>query len=109
MSQLIAHDKEVFDITFGPDANIFSTVGADGSLRKFDTRDLSRSDILFEGNEPLLRLSWNNTHEHQIAFIGTDQNHITIVDQRKPFIEAHKLYFHKKKGVNAICWSPDNE
>lgn len=93
---------------FGPDANIFSTVGADGSLRKFDTRDLSRSDILYEANEPLLKLSWNKKNQHHIAFIGLDQNYITIVDQRKPFLAAHKLYFHKKSGVNSISWSPSD-
>lgn len=109
VSQLIAHDKEVFDIKFGPDANIFSTVGADGSLRKFDTRDLTRSDILYEAGEALLKLSWNNKQEHQIAFVSLNQNYVTIVDQRKPFIAAHKLYFHDKKGVNSVCWSPDKE
>lgn len=108
MSQLIAHDKEVFDIKFSKDANIFSTVGADGSLRKFDTRDFSRSDILFEGNEPLIRLDWNLVNENHIAFIGIDQNTITVLDQRKPFIPAHRLFYHKKKGVNGVCWSPDN-
>ena len=45
IKQLIAHDKEVFDISFAADANVFATVGADGSARKFDSRDLSRSDI----------------------------------------------------------------
>ncbi len=45
IKQLIAHDKEVFDVSFSPDANVFATVGADGSARKFDSRDLSRSDI----------------------------------------------------------------
>lgn len=35
---LIAHDKEVFDVSFSPDPQIFATVGADGSLRNFDIR-----------------------------------------------------------------------
>jgi len=37
---LIAHDKEVYDISFGSDPNIFSSVGADGSCRQFDLRSL---------------------------------------------------------------------
>lgn len=35
---LIAHDKEVFDVSFSPDPDIFATVGADGSVRHFDIR-----------------------------------------------------------------------
>lgn len=30
IKQLIAHDKEAFDISFGPHVDIFATVGADG-------------------------------------------------------------------------------
>ena len=38
-TQLIAHDKEVFDIGFVPnDVNVFATAGADGSVRLFDLR-----------------------------------------------------------------------
>jgi WD40 repeat protein len=37
-AQLIAHDKEVFDIAFTSGTNIFATVGADGSVRLFDLR-----------------------------------------------------------------------
>lgn len=49
-TQLIAHDKEVYDISFanGKDTNLFSTVGADGSLRLFDLRSLEHSTILYE-------------------------------------------------------------
>lgn len=39
-TQLIAHDKEVFDIAFACGKDIFGTVGADGSLRMFDLRYL---------------------------------------------------------------------
>ncbi len=41
-TQLIAHDQEVYDISFakgrGGAANTFATVGADGSVRMFDLR-----------------------------------------------------------------------
>jgi DDB1- and CUL4-associated factor 7 len=35
---LIAHDKEVFDVSFSPEPEFFATVGADGSVRHFDIR-----------------------------------------------------------------------
>jgi DDB1- and CUL4-associated factor 7 len=37
-TQLIAHDKEVYDISFASGKDIFATVGADGSVRMFDLR-----------------------------------------------------------------------
>ena len=36
--QLIAHEKEVFDLSFAADRNNFASVGADGSVRMFDLR-----------------------------------------------------------------------
>ena len=32
-TQLIAHDKEVYDIAFAAGVNVFASVGADGSVR----------------------------------------------------------------------------
>lgn len=37
-TQLIAHDKSVFDIAWGRHKDEFATVGADGSIRMFDLR-----------------------------------------------------------------------
>lgn len=38
VTQLIAHDREVFDISFSHSPDLFASVGADGSLRMFDLR-----------------------------------------------------------------------
>lgn len=40
MTQLIAHDKEVYDIAFARGPEIFASVGADGSVRLFDLRSV---------------------------------------------------------------------
>ena len=60
-TQLIAHDQEVYDVAFGDNTNVFASVGADGSVRLFDLRNLDHSTIVFEDSTqtPLLRLSWN--------------------------------------------------
>lgn len=47
-TQLIAHDKEVYDIAWSRSRDIFCTVGADGSLRLFDLRALEHSTIMYE-------------------------------------------------------------
>ena len=47
-TQLIAHDKEVFDIAFQrASKHIFASVGADGSVRMFDLRSLEHSTIVY--------------------------------------------------------------
>lgn len=46
-TQLIAHDKEVYDIHFSKERNIFASVGADGSVRQFDIRDLQHSSVQY--------------------------------------------------------------
>ena len=63
-TQLIAHDKEVYDIAFskaGGGRDMFASVGADGSVRMFDLRHLEHSTIIYEdpAHTPLLRLAWN--------------------------------------------------
>lgn len=82
--QLIAHDKEVYDISFSVGSNIFATVGADGSLRMFDMRSLEHSTILYETASltGLMRLSWNKVDPNYIATIGIETNVVTVVDIR---------------------------
>lgn len=106
LTQLIAHDKEVFDIAFqgwlrevgvmsrvfmagsqGPDK--FASVGADGSLRMFDLRSLEHSTILFETahSQPLLRICWNKlVRREKIVFrfgcVFIFLTRIAIISQR---------------------------
>ncbi|TPX49929.1 hypothetical protein SeLEV6574_g01196 [Synchytrium endobioticum] len=47
-TQLIAHDKEVYDVAFSGGADVFASVGADGSVRMFDLRALDHSTIIYE-------------------------------------------------------------
>ncbi|KAJ2725331.1 hypothetical protein GGI07_001339 [Coemansia sp. Benny D115] len=48
-TQLIAHDREVFDVSFvSGSKDVFASAGADGSIRMFDLRSLEHSTILYE-------------------------------------------------------------
>jgi WD repeat-containing protein 68 len=48
-TQLIAHDKEVFDVRFcAGSVDVFVSCGADGSVRMFDLRSLEHSTIIYE-------------------------------------------------------------
>ena len=40
VKQILTHNKEVNDIAFGHNPNIFASVGFDGSVRRFDLRSL---------------------------------------------------------------------
>jgi WD repeat-containing protein 68 len=51
VTQLIAHDREVFDVAWSPNSrSVFASVGADGSARSFDLRQLDHSTILYESS-----------------------------------------------------------
>ncbi|KAA8492127.1 DDB1- and CUL4-associated factor 7-like [Porphyridium purpureum] len=92
-TQLIAHDKEVYDFSFGPGTDLFATCGADGSIRMFDLRDLNRSTVLYENatSTPLLRVAWNSQNPHYIGCVTMRSHKIIIVDIRMPSVPAVTL------------------
>lgn len=106
-TQLVAHDKEVFDISWGG-FNVFASVSGDGSVRVFDLRDKERSTIIYENpipETPLLRVEWNKADPRFMATVGMDSNKIVIVDIRFPTTPLMELCRHKG-SVNAISWAP---
>jgi DDB1- and CUL4-associated factor 7 len=107
ITQLIAHDKEVYDIAFAKGKDVFASVGADGSLRMFDLRNLEHSTIVYESQqlEPLLRLSWNKQDNNYVATIFQDGTKVIILDIRLPSCPVVELDRHTAP-VNSICWSP---
>jgi WD repeat-containing protein 68 len=106
-TQLIAHDKEVFDLAFACGKDIFGTVGADGSLRMFDLRSLEHSTILYETPDlsALLRIAWNKQDPNYIATIHTDSNRAIILDIRMPSCPAAELLGHSG-ALNGLAWAP---
>ncbi|KAI4338050.1 hypothetical protein L6164_016404 [Bauhinia variegata] len=108
-TQLIAHDKEVYDIAWG-EARVFASVSADGSVRIFDLRDKEHSTIIYESPQPdtpLLRLAWNKKDLSYMATIMMDSNKIVILDIRSPATPVAKLERHRA-SVNAIAWAPQS-
>ncbi|KAM6547638.1 hypothetical protein CsatB_019314 [Cannabis sativa] len=106
-TQLVAHDKEVYDISWGG-YNVFASVSGDGSVRVFDLRDKERSTIIYENpieNCALLRLEWNKFDPRYMATFGMDSNKIVVLDIRVPTTPLVELCRHKG-SVNAISWSP---
>ena len=97
-TQLIAHDKEVYDISFSRGVSgrdQFASVGADGSVRMFDLRALEHSTIIFESAQasrdqprtPLVRLAWNKQDPNYLATMPLDSTEIIILDVRVPCTE----------------------
>lgn len=106
-TQLIAHDKEVYDIAFACGKDIFGTVGADGSVRMFDLRSLEHSTILYEtpALTPLLKLVWNKQDPNYLATIHTDSHKAIILDIRVPSTPVAELVGHIG-AINGIAWAP---
>mmetsp|Transcript_2912 Transcript_2912/g.3069 ORF Transcript_2912/g.3069 Transcript_2912/m.3069 type:complete len:356 (-) Transcript_2912:204-1271(-) len=106
-TQLIAHDKEVYDMAFATGRDLFATVGADGSLRMFDLRHLEHSTILYESPDltPLLRVVWNKLDPNYIATVLCDSAVAIIIDIRVPSIPVQELAGHRA-CLNGITWAP---
>ncbi|KAK4351033.1 hypothetical protein RND71_030346 [Anisodus tanguticus] len=108
-AQLIANDKEVYDIAWG-EAEVFASVSADGSLRIFDLRDNKHFTIIYaspQPDTPLLRLAWNKQDLRYMATILMDSNKIVILDARSPAMPVAELEKHQA-SVNAITWAPQS-
>ncbi|KAL7102645.1 hypothetical protein ACP275_08G131500 [Erythranthe tilingii] len=106
-TQLIAHDKEVYDIAWGG-VGVFASVSADGSVRVFDLRDKENSTIIYdspEPNTPLVRLGWNKQDPRYMATIVMDSKKVVVLDIRFPTLPVMELQSHRA-SVNAVAWAP---
>ncbi|RSH95138.1 hypothetical protein EHS25_000224 [Saitozyma podzolica] len=106
LTQLIAHDRAVYDLSWLPDSSdIFVSVGADGSLRAFDLRTLEHSTILYEssGETPLARIAFSNREQHMLACFGMDESKALILDMRSPGHPVAELLGHQAP-LGAISW-----
>ncbi|KAI9815988.1 MAG: hypothetical protein M1827_001980 [Pycnora praestabilis] len=129
-TQLIAHDKEVFDVRFCANSvDVFVSCGADGSVRMFDLRSLEHSTIIYEPSEkgdkgsspgnmspttaqqtmsyapPLLRVAASPHDAHLLATFSQDSSLIRLLDVRSPGQALFELRGHTS-SVNCIEWSP---
>jgi len=107
LTQLIAHDREVYDIAFARGTDVFASVGADGSVRMFDLRSLEHSTIIFETQDQtaLLRLAWNKQDPNYLATMLTDNSKAIILDIRVPSLPAAELHGHNA-CMNSLAWAP---
>ncbi|KAK0611044.1 WD40-repeat-containing domain protein [Immersiella caudata] len=129
-TQLIAHDKEVYDVRFcAQSVDVFVSCGQDGSVRMFDLRSLEHSTIIYEptGKDerdanggrisptlaqqtmshppPLLRLATSPHDHHLLATFAQDSNVIRILDVRQPGQALLELRGHGG-SLNCVEWSP---
>lgn len=139
LTQLIAHDREVYDVDWCPgSADVFASVGADGSVRVFDLRSLEHSTIIYEtgspgptsgssggGNNgdgsrpgsgmsnniiaaPLLRIAFNPWDANYLATFHLDSDSVQILDVRAPGSPILELRGHQG-SVNAVAWGPPSK
>ena len=86
---------------------LFASVGADGSVRMFDLRNLEHSSIIYESENstPLLRLVWNKQDPNYVATLQMDHKEAIVLDIRVPSKPCCVLKNHNA-CVNALAWAP---
>ncbi|KAL1919634.1 uncharacterized protein VTP21DRAFT_1565 [Calcarisporiella thermophila] len=119
-TQLVAHDKEVYDVGFMPGSrDVFASVGADGTARLFDLRALERSTIVYSSpfapanasalpvipGVSLLRLQFNRVEANMLATLHVATNIVHVLDVRRPGQPLIELRGHSSP-VNTIGWAP---
>ncbi|GAA6020799.1 hypothetical protein JCM11491_004656 [Sporobolomyces phaffii] len=78
VTQLIAHDREVYDVAWSPASReVFASVGADGSVRMFDLRSLEHSTILYEATPAAAPSSASNTKRNGSTGSGSSPSTTT--------------------------------
>ena len=108
-TQLIAHDKEVFDIQFGNDENTFISCGADGTVRLFDLRNLDHSTIIYENEGCINKIAMNLQEPNFIVALCLEKNTIYIFDSRvNSNVYMDEINLHKEP-VTGCMWAPDNQ
>eukprot|EP00891_Asterochloris_glomerata_P006988 jgi/Astpho2/6988/fgenesh1_pm.00107_%23_16_t len=105
-TQLIAHDKAVYDIAWGG-VGVFASVSADGSVRVFDLRDKEHSTIIYEAPQgtPLMRLGWNKQDPRYMATVLMDSMKVVVLDIRYPTMPVAELQRHQGT-VTSLAWAP---
>lgn len=103
---MVAHDKAVYDICFSLNKTVFATVGEDGSVRLFDTRELRNSNIVYEMDSKvsLEHVKWNHIDQNIMAVLAQDDTNVLLFDKRRPNAIVDTLCHDSK--VNSIAWSP---
>ncbi len=106
-TQLIAHDKEVFDIAFSQHEHIFISTGADGSIRLFDLRSLDHSTIIYETKDqtPITKIAWNMQNSNFISALAWENDTVYIIDSRVAMVSLVELKSHTAP-VTSIAWAP---
>ncbi|KAJ9119832.1 hypothetical protein QFC24_005545 [Naganishia onofrii] len=98
LTQLIAHDRSVYDVSFLPmSKDVFVSVGADGSLRAFDLRALEHSTILYETPAAKAASPTVATSGHQSRHQATDSIASTATTTSIPNKPLARISFSQKE------------
>lgn len=107
-TQLIAHDKDVYDIAFAKGTHTFASCGADGSVRIFDLREMEHCTIVYETQRlaPLLRVAWNKLDSTYLSTFGVNGTEVIVIDIRYPSAPVATLKDGHTGAINSIGWAP---
>ncbi|KAJ3251350.1 ddb1 and cul4 associated factor 7 [Boothiomyces macroporosus] len=101
-TQLIAHDSEVLDVAFSQGVNVFSSVGADGSVRMFDQRVPAVPVLELQAHtNHVSGISWAPHSSVHLASCGDDGQTLVWDISKSIPVKQHVC----DKPVNNLSWN----
>ncbi|KAG1870108.1 WD40-repeat-containing domain protein [Suillus subalutaceus] len=111
ITQLIAHDREVYDVAWLPGStDIFVSVGADGSLRAFDLRTVRPQPQHHRVylHHRLLRIAFNPADSNYMSTFHMDGQDVQILDMRSPGQPVIELRGHRAQDRPTLATAGDD-
>jgi len=106
-TQLIAHDRKVCKLAFAQGKDIFTSVGANGSVFMFDFQRLDHSTIIYESHKtiPPPSTRMEQTRSQLSRYLYCLSRPTVILDIRAPTTPVPDLGV-QTGCVNATTWAP---
>ena len=85
-TRLLAHEQPVYDTCFvnRSDPHIFLTCGFDGSVREFDSRNISSLSVVYQTSSPVVRICSHPHNSHIFCSLSHNSEHLCFHDLRNP-------------------------
>ena len=108
-TRLLAHDHPIYDVcSCGDNSSTFLTCGFDGSVREFDSRNISSLSVIYQSPKPVLRISVSPSNSNIVSLFSLNSENVTVIDRRNT---TTPLCVTRDNGayITSMSWSTNGD